>query len=46
MVDEEIAADHLNGTLNGYDNSPLFSLNSLYAKFETVDVSLIQSFFG
>lgn len=46
MVDEDIAADHLNGTLNGYDNSPLFSLNSLYAKSETVDVSLIQGFFG
>lgn len=45
-MDEEIAADHLNGGLNGYDNSPLFALNSIYSKNETVDVSLIQSFFG
>ena len=46
FVDEEIVADHLNGGLNGYDNSPMFALNSLYYKNETVDVSLIQSFFG
>ena len=41
-----IVADHSIGGLNGYDNSPMFALNSLYSKNETVDVSLIQSFFG
>ena len=46
LVDEEIAADHLNGGLKGYDNSPLFALNSIYEQVDFVDVSLIQSFFG
>lgn len=46
MVDEEIAADHLNGSLKGYNNSPLFALNSLYSKVGYVDVSVIQCFFG
>lgn len=46
MVDEEIAADHLNGSLIGYDNLPLFALNSLYSKVGYVDVSVIQCFFG
>ena len=27
FVDEEIVADHLNGGLNGYDNSPIFALS-------------------
>lgn len=46
LVDEEIVSDHLNGSLKGYDNSPLFALNSIYEQVGFVDVSLIQSFFG
>ena len=37
LVDEEIAADHLNGGLKGYDNSPLFALNSIYEQVDFVD---------
>ena len=45
-VTEVEVADHLNGSLNGYDNSPLFSLNSIYQKTQYVDVALVQCFFG
>ena len=45
-VTEVEAADHLNGGLNGYDNSPLFALNTIYQKTQYVDVALVQCFFG
>ena len=45
-MDEVVAADHLNGGLNGYDNSPLFALNSICQKTQCVDVALVQCFFG
>ena len=45
-VTEVEVADHLNGGLNGYDNTPLFSLNSIYQKTQYVDVALVQCFFG
>ena len=45
-VTEVEVADHLNGGINGYDNSPLFSLNAIYQKTRYVDVALVQCFFG
>ena len=45
-VTEVEVSDHLNGGLNGYDNSPMFSLNAIYQKTQYVDVALVQCFFG
>ena len=45
-VAEVEVSDHLNGGLNGYDNSPMFSLNAIYQKTQYVDVALVQCFFG
>lgn len=45
-VTEVEIADHLNGKLCGYDNSPLFALNAIYQKTQYVDVALVQCFFG
>ncbi len=45
-VTEVEVADHLNGGLNGYDNSPLFALNAIYQQTQYVDVALVQCFFG